>query len=42
MIVADIESLSPETISTPRARLGFRSGLLVRDPDRHPMESVEH
>src|SRR5215469_8004796 len=53
MIVADIESLarslnsgrfvliSPGVISTPKAELGFRSGLLVRDPDGHPMELVE-
>jgi len=53
MIVADIEGLarslnsgrfvliSPGVISTPNAELGFRSGLLVRDPDGHPMELVE-
>jgi catechol 2,3-dioxygenase-like lactoylglutathione lyase family enzyme len=53
MIVADIESLarslnsgrfvliSPGIISTPKAELAFRSGLLVRDPDGHPMELVE-
>ena len=53
MIVADIESLarslnsgrfvliSPGVISTPKAELAFRSGLLVRDPDGHPMELVE-
>jgi len=52
-IVADIESLarslnsgrfvliSPGVISTPKAELAFRSGLLVRDPDGHPMELVE-
>jgi catechol 2,3-dioxygenase-like lactoylglutathione lyase family enzyme len=53
MIVADIESLarslnswrfvliSPGVVSIPKAELGFRSGLLVRDPDGHPMELVE-
>jgi len=53
LIVADIASLarslnsgrfvliSPGVISTRKAELGFRSGLLVRDPDGHPMELVQ-
>lgn len=53
LIVADIESLarrlnigrfrliSPGIVPTPKAELGFRSGLLVRDPDGHPIEFVE-
>jgi catechol 2,3-dioxygenase-like lactoylglutathione lyase family enzyme len=53
LIVADLESIacslnsrrfvliSPGVISTPKAEIGFRSGLLVRDPDGHPMELVE-
>jgi catechol 2,3-dioxygenase-like lactoylglutathione lyase family enzyme len=53
MIVADIESLarsltsgqfvliSPGVIATPKVELGFRTGLLVRDPDGHPLELVE-
>ena len=53
LIVADIEGLarrmnsgrfmliSPGVIPTPKAELGFRSGLLVRDPDGHPMQLVE-
>ena len=53
MIVADIESLarslnsgrfvliSPGVISIPKAELAFHFGLLVRDPDGHPMELVE-
>lgn len=34
-------AVSAGVVSTPRAELGFRSGLLVRDPDGHPMELVE-
>jgi catechol 2,3-dioxygenase-like lactoylglutathione lyase family enzyme len=53
LVVSDIEGLarrlnsgrfalvSPGVIPTPKAELGFRSGLLVRDPDGHPMEFVE-
>jgi len=53
LITADIEGLarrlsggrfvliSSGVISVPGAELGFRSGLLVRDPDGHPMEFVE-
>lgn len=53
LIVADIESLarqltsgrlvlvSPGVVPLPRAELGFRYGLLVRDPDGHPIEFVE-
>jgi catechol 2,3-dioxygenase-like lactoylglutathione lyase family enzyme len=53
LIVTDIQGLarrlnsgrfmliSPGVIPTPKAELGFRSGLLVRDPDGHPMEFVE-
>ena len=33
--------ISPGVISTPAAELGFRSGLLVQDPDGHPIELVE-
>jgi catechol 2,3-dioxygenase-like lactoylglutathione lyase family enzyme len=33
--------LSPEPVIVPEARLGFRKGLLVRDPDGHVMEVVE-
>jgi catechol 2,3-dioxygenase-like lactoylglutathione lyase family enzyme len=53
LIVADIEGsarrlrdagyklISPGVISTPKAELAFRSALLVRDPDGHPMELIE-
>jgi catechol 2,3-dioxygenase-like lactoylglutathione lyase family enzyme len=33
--------LSPEPVALPERRLGFRKGLLVRDPDGHVMEVVE-
>ena len=33
--------LSPEPVAVPGRRLGFRAGLLVRDPDGHVMEVVE-
>ena len=34
-------SISPGVVSTPKAELGFRSGLLVRDRDGHAIELVE-
>jgi catechol 2,3-dioxygenase-like lactoylglutathione lyase family enzyme len=33
--------LSPGPIALPRRELGFRKGLLVRDPDGHVMEVIE-
>ncbi len=53
LVAADIEHLalrlnrercvfiSPGIVATPKAELGFRAGLLVRDPDGHAMELVE-
>jgi catechol 2,3-dioxygenase-like lactoylglutathione lyase family enzyme len=53
LITADLEGLarrlssgrfaliSSGVVAVPGAELGFRSGLLVRDPDGHPMEFVE-
>ena len=33
--------ISPGIVAIPKAELGFHAGLLVRDPDGHPMELVE-
>ena len=33
--------ISPGIVGIPKAELGFHAGLLVRDPDGHPMELVE-
>jgi catechol 2,3-dioxygenase-like lactoylglutathione lyase family enzyme len=33
--------ISPGIVVIPKAELGFHAGLLVRDPDGHPMELVE-
>jgi len=33
--------ISPGVVGIPKAELGFHAGLLVRDPDGHPMELVE-
>jgi len=53
LVAADLESLarrltsgrfvliSPGVIPVSRAELGFRSGLLLRDPDGHAMQLVE-
>jgi len=34
--------ISSGIVAVPKAELGFHAGLLVRDPDGHPMEIVEH
>jgi catechol 2,3-dioxygenase-like lactoylglutathione lyase family enzyme len=36
-----VEFLSPGTVETPRRELGFRKGILVRDPDGHALELLE-
>jgi catechol 2,3-dioxygenase-like lactoylglutathione lyase family enzyme len=33
--------ISPGIVAIPKAELGFHAGLLIRDPDGHPMELVE-
>ena len=33
--------ISPGIVGIPKAELGFHAGLLVRDPDGHPIELVE-
>jgi catechol 2,3-dioxygenase-like lactoylglutathione lyase family enzyme len=33
--------ISPGIVTIPKAELGFHAGLLVRDPDGHPIELVE-
>ena len=38
---AHVTLVSPGPVGLPDAALGFRSGLLVRDPDGHAMEVVE-
>jgi catechol 2,3-dioxygenase-like lactoylglutathione lyase family enzyme len=38
---ARVRFLSPGPIALPRRELGFRKGLLMRDPDGHVMEVIE-
>jgi len=38
---AQVPFVSSGIVSIPKAELGFHAGMLVRDPDGHPMELVE-
>jgi hypothetical protein len=33
--------ISPQAVTLPEQALGFAKGLLVRDPDGHPLRLVE-
>jgi hypothetical protein len=33
--------ISPQAVTLPEPALGFAKGLLVRDPDGHPLRFVE-
>jgi hypothetical protein len=37
----DYEFVSSAAVAVPGAKLGFKKGALVRDPDRHVMQIVE-